>query len=315
MDLDQAARELIRALRGKRSQPAFSRRLGYRTNVVYTWESGRRWPTASETLRAASLSGVDLRSVFAHFYRTPPAWLESSDLSSPAFVAHLLRDQQGDTPITTVAARAGTNRYSVARWLSGAAEPRLPDFLRLVEATSLRVVDLLAAIVDPAHLPSIAETWIRREAQRSLAIDMPWALAVLRFLEVEEAPEATIAARLKLDPVEVDRCIGALSRAGLIQRIGDHWHPVAVDAVDTRRSPETARRLKGHWTQVGLDRLLAGSDGAFAYNLVSISHDQHRRLRELHDGYFQAVRAVVAEDAPPECVVLLNLHLVRLDGT
>jgi hypothetical protein len=86
-----------------------------------------------------------------------------------------------------------------------------------------------------------------------------------------------------------------------------------VEALDTRRSPETARRLKGFWAKVGLDRLEAGADGAFAYNLVSISTDQLRRLRELHDAYFQAVRALVAEDAPPECVALLNLQLVRLD--
>jgi DNA-binding transcriptional regulator YiaG len=59
MDLNVLASELIRALRGPRSQTAFSRRLGYRSNVVYTWEAGIRAPTASETLRAAARVGVE----------------------------------------------------------------------------------------------------------------------------------------------------------------------------------------------------------------------------------------------------------------
>lgn len=41
MDWDQLAAELVRALRGKTSQAQLSRRLGYRSNIVQRWESGR----------------------------------------------------------------------------------------------------------------------------------------------------------------------------------------------------------------------------------------------------------------------------------
>lgn len=50
--------ELVRALRGKRSQTAFSRRLGYRSNVIYGWESGRRWPSSSAFFAAARKTGI-----------------------------------------------------------------------------------------------------------------------------------------------------------------------------------------------------------------------------------------------------------------
>ena len=315
MDFDATAKELLRALRGDRSQAAFSRRLGYRANVVHAWEAGRRWPSASETFRVAGVAGIDRNAALGRFYRTPPAWLAEADLSSPAFVARFLQDQQGRVPAAAIARRAGINRYSVARWLAGDAEPRLPDFLRLVEATSLRLVDLLAALVDPGALPAIAATWARLDAQRRIAIDAPWAMAVLRCLEVSElgGDATTIADRLGLGRPEIDRCLDALRGAGLAARVEARWHPVAVDAVDTRRSPETARRLKGFWARVGADRVVSGSDGAFAYNLASVSMDQLRRLHRLHDEYFQAARAIVAEGSPPECVVLMNLQLLRLD--
>src|SRR5687767_8936747 len=121
MDFDQVARELLRALRGKRSQVMFSRRLGYRTNVAYSWESGRRWPTAAVALGAANRAKVDVPAAVRGFFRSAPPWLERLDPASSEGVAALLRDLRGQTPILDLARRSGRSRYAVARWLSGEA--------------------------------------------------------------------------------------------------------------------------------------------------------------------------------------------------
>jgi len=47
---DMLSRELVRQLRGSQSQPAFSKALGFTSNVVYTWESGRRYPVLCQDL-------------------------------------------------------------------------------------------------------------------------------------------------------------------------------------------------------------------------------------------------------------------------
>ena len=47
-------------MRGKRSQVALSRRLGYRGNVVAKWEGGSRSPTFGEMLRACARIGIDV---------------------------------------------------------------------------------------------------------------------------------------------------------------------------------------------------------------------------------------------------------------
>jgi DNA-binding transcriptional regulator YiaG len=44
MNYESLSSELVRALRGRRSQQAFSRRLGYSANVLYTWEKGGASP-------------------------------------------------------------------------------------------------------------------------------------------------------------------------------------------------------------------------------------------------------------------------------
>ena len=315
LDYVQASRELVRAIRGPRSQVALARRLGYRSNVVYMWESGRRWPTAAETFRAAAACRIDLRAALDGWYRTPPPWVAEVDLGTAAGVARFLQHELGTTPIVAVAARSGHNRYSVARWIRGTGEPRLPDFLRLVEATSLRVVDLLVRLVGPEGVPAAAASWAQREARRNAAIEEPWSQAVLRALDLpslRDAPDA-IADRLGIAPPIVERSLGILETAGQVRRVGDRLEPVPTEALDTRRTAESARRLKGFWAGVGTERLAAGEPGEFAYNLFTVSRSQLARLVEMHHAYWRAVRAVVAEDEPPEVVALLNLQLLRLD--
>ena len=65
--MEVVARQLIRAIRGHRSQEAFSRRLGYSSNPVADWEAGRRYPTAAETLRACRLAQIDVAAAFQRF--------------------------------------------------------------------------------------------------------------------------------------------------------------------------------------------------------------------------------------------------------
>ena len=50
---DSIAANLVRAVRGRRSQTNFSRLIGYRSNIARRWEVGACWPAASAFLCAA----------------------------------------------------------------------------------------------------------------------------------------------------------------------------------------------------------------------------------------------------------------------
>jgi DNA-binding phage protein len=317
MDFEQVARELLVALRGRRSQVAWSRRLGYRSNVAYAWESGRRFPTAAETLRACARTGIDTRAALGRFYGTAPAWLERLDPASPEAVAQLLEDLRGTASVTDLARRAGLGRSSVARWLGARTEPRLPDFLRVVEAASVRMVDLVATLVDPARVPSVAPLWERLEARRKSAFELPWTQAVLRALELADyrampAHEpGWIARRLGIPVEEEARCLEFLRAVGQVSWTGTHFRPETL-AVDTRPSPEIGRRLKAHWTTVAAERIARGDAGQFSYNVFTVSRADFERIRKAHLDYFHALRAIVAESEPAELVAVANVQLFAI---
>lgn len=319
MDTERIAAEFLRALRAHRSQVQWSRWLGYRSNVAYAWESGRRWPTAAETFRAAGRAGIDVREALRLFYGELPAHLEEVDPAEPASIAWLLRDLKGRGTVTELADRTGVSRFSASRWLAGRTQPRLPDFLAVVEGASVRLVDFLTSFVAPEQLPSIMPLYQRIEARRKGAFDAPWTQAVLRALELSDYTalpshrEGWIAERLRIPVEEERRCIAYMELSGQVKWTGTHWAQEVV-AVDTRRNPQIGRHLKGHWSSVARERIGRGSPGQFSYNVFSVSDADFERIREAHLAYFHALRAIVAESEPGERVAVANVQLFALDA-
>src|SRR6186997_1111939 len=83
IDYEALSADLLRALRGRRSQAAFSRRLRYRSNVARTWENRRRFPTAARMLEAAARVGIAPRAALGRFLSGDPPWLAQTDPATP----------------------------------------------------------------------------------------------------------------------------------------------------------------------------------------------------------------------------------------
>lgn len=319
MNFDRIASELLRAIRGKRSQLAFSRRLGYRSNIAARWEAGRCWPTAAGTLSALQRTGLDVRACLRAFFRIDRPWLTDLDPCTREGVAALLGDLRGNVSIVEVAHTAGFSRFSVARWLHGDAQPKLPEFLQLIEALSLRLLDFVGVFTDPSKLPSLNEAWARHNAARDAAFERPWSHAVLRALELEDYRQRSqhqssyLAQRLGIPAREVDRCLAVLDRAGQIARRGALWSPTDEGAIDLRSDTERLRNLKAFWLDVARQRLQDGVDGVFGFNVFACSQADLVALRELYLAYFHQMRSRIGQSTPSECVALFSTQLVQLD--
>ncbi|HTM44680.1 MAG TPA: DUF4423 domain-containing protein [Polyangiaceae bacterium] len=321
MDHCALTKQLIHALRGRRSQVALSRRLRYGSNVLYTWESGRRAPTAAHFFELCTRVGIDVPARMSAFLGGLPESLQRRHWSHPPTAAAFLTHLREGTTVVELARRVGKNRVSVARWLKGEAEPRLPDFLKLIDCSSLRLLDFLASFVSPELLPEARAKWRVLEAQRQVAYGLPWSHAVMRALELRSYralgrhTDGWLAEHLGISLAEERQCLRALADSQLITRRRGLWRVAQVLTVDTRQNPDAGRRLKEHWAEVGLGRLPlleANGEDLFSYNLFTVSEKDWQRLRELHIAYFQELRRVIEGSQPGERVGLANLQLFRL---
>jgi len=324
MDYERVAADMMRAVRGTRSQEAFARRVGCRANAIYTWEAARSFPTAARALRAAERAGIDVEASLLRFYARPPEWLTANKkLIAPSTVARLLDDLRGKTSIVALAQATERSRFAVARWLKGDAEPRLPDFLRVIEASSLRLLDFIACFVDPSTMPSVRDAYRDLEATRRAAYEAPFSHAFLRALELESyraraAHEPGWLARaLGLAREDEEASLALLLHSGQVVWDGQRYVPARVMTVDTRRDREAARRLRLFWSRTAVERLEHADqdrEASSAYNLFGVSHEDLKRIRELQRAYFREMRAIVAQSQPVETIALATFQLVQLSG-
>lgn len=320
MQTEQLASELLRALRGKRSQMAFSRRLGYSSNVCYSWETGRAFPTATRFFRIIERTVGAPEAKLSSFYGREKDWLRDADLTTPSGLVALLLDLRGRRRVAAIAERMGRGRFTVSRWFQGKAEPRLPELLQLVEALTLRSLDFIACFADPMEIPSAAAAWRSLESARRVAYDAPWSHAVLRALELESyrsLPQhipGWIAARVGITAEQEQDGLLHLEQAGQISMKDGRWRVRPLASVDTGARPDAARRLREYWTGQAVERLNRGAPGIYSYNLVSVSLDDLARIAAIHRSYFREIREVVSKSAPEQCVALITMNLVELGG-
>lgn len=306
--------ELVRALRGRRSQPALSRRLGYRSNVVYTWESGRREPSASELFRIVAATRREPRDALAGF----PVDLRQVDLRTPEGVRALIEQLRGGAKITDLATRCGVSRYTASRWLSGATEPRASELLAILEALTARLVDFVVGLVGPRAIPAIEARWRELEARRRVAFTHPWSQAILRQLECTaygELPrhrEGWLARRLGVTRDEERACLRALEDAGLVRWSGTRYAATPATLDTTLATAEQRADLKRHWADVGRARIGRDDQGLYSWAVVSLSRADYERLRALHVQYLQAMRQLVEASSPSEVVAVANVQLFTL---
>ncbi len=311
--MDLVARQLVRAIRGARSQEAFSRRLGYTSNPVADWEAGRRFPTAAESLRACSVAGIDVPAAFSAF--SPEEAEALVDLTDEA-VAAWLAALRGNTSLKELADRVDASRYAVARWIAGTTRPRLPDFLRLVDALTDRLSDLLAHLVNIEDIPAMLEAHHQRLASRRVAFDEPWVALVMCVLETEAYQSLPrhrpgwIAERLGIDAAVEARCLARLEDAGLVVEREGRYATLEPLTVDARADPGGTQQLKAHWASLGATRAVAPREADMvSYNVFAVSRRDLERIREAHVRYFMEVRSIVSDSAP-EVAALVNIQLL-----
>lgn len=311
--MELEASQFLRAIRGTRSQIAFARRLGYKANPITDWERGRRFPTAKEAFRAAKIAKIDVETAFASFHpvKAPSLDVSGYDLSP------WLRELSGATPIGELAKRSGFSRFSVSRWLSGRAQPRLPVFFRLVDTITGRLPDLIAKLVNIDMVPALKQRYLLSESAKKIAFEEPWTEAVLRVMETQDYQRLShhqpgwIAQKLDIDEQEESRCIALLEAAQVIRRYNDRFVDIGYRTVDTRVDRKVTQALKQHWSNVAAQRIsLAKEEDIFAYNVLSVSGPDLERIRKLVRSTYREIRSIVAASDPADSVALVNLQLV-----
>ena len=312
------ASEFLRALRGSRSQIALARRLGYSGNPITDWENGRRYPKLSQVWRIAVLLK---RPITESLKFLGNDLLEESCRKFPG--PSIFLALKGSTPFGVWAEQSGFSRFTLSRWCHGEGEPRLPEFLQLLERSGRRHIDWMNSIVSIENIPSLSTEYGRVVQARSLAFEKPLTELLLRavecraYLALQAHDEDWLARFLGVSKDVITALISALSDASLIEKRGNHFVVIGELHVDMKSEPQRSKQHRKYWADFAAMRHpIDKSDDWFAYNVMSLNRTAAERVEKRLRDAFREVRTIVAnqelsQEELPEEVKLLTIQLSR----
>lgn len=309
------AQELVKALRGRATQGALSRRLGFKTNVVYRWEAGLREATADDLLTLLRLRVEQVEGKLWTFAQGS----DGINVTTSEFSwADWLRTLRGEQPVTEIAEELNISPQAVRRIFRGDTDPPLSRLLQMIECLSNRILGFIELMTDPAQLKSLKGVRALEEAQLAITFEHLHAESIIACLETEAYAalpthsNAWLAGRLDLPLQSVETTIEALVAARGIRIQGGKFKTQHRRMVNTQaRSKTESRRLARHWTQVIMDR--PEETTRSAYVVFSCDQETVDDIGRIMTEALYQVIARVAKTKTVDRVSAITVNMTRLD--
>jgi transcriptional regulator with XRE-family HTH domain len=317
-DWNAVSQQMIRALRGRLSQRAASRRLHFSSNPVSEWEAGRRQPTAVQMFELARVMGADVKGTLAAFHRASAGALGEQEIPDARALARWLTVLRVGTSIKTLAQRSGLSRFTISRMLRGESSFRLSPFLALLHAITIRADDLIGELVPLSAVPALAVNH-DRQAILQIGFDEPWSTALLRLMETEPYRRLKahqpgwLARRLRISAEAESRIVQRLLDAGILSRVGKRLVPHLPESVSLKTGSEKSRRHKMHYARVVEDRIAddLGTEDLAKSTIISVSAPDYEKIKAILVKGHREVRAIARSTPQEEIAALVGLSLIQ----
>lgn len=318
-DPDRVTLEVVRALRAGRSQRALSMRLGFSSNMLYRWESGRRTPRTEQVFALARKVGVDPAEALARLHASATATARVHPVDSPAFVTTWLVEACAAFPVADIAAAADLSRQSLGRLLRGETSATFSDFLAIVQVTTRMAGDFVGGLVDPTQVPSLAAHLALVARQRDCALHHPWMPGLMllldhpRYVALPAHDDAWVAHALGIATDDVAAGVAAFETARLVRWEGAHLVRAGARHVMTmgRQSMAVYQATNTHYADLASRRIADGT-GMMSY---TVFHCADEAVRDMADALYGGLRTAFnrAMASGHERVGLMTVQVVPLD--
>lgn len=309
----QIVSELIRALRGRRSQSQLSRRLGFSYNQVSRWESGERAIRWKDFVELCAACGQPLGKNVLLLGGEPARPADHSAIFTALF---------DTSDPAELSARAGVSRHVARLWLDPEKSVDLEDVLRVAEGRGRSPAVFLANFL-PAEqtIPCLAEqmTRVRKAAHYcsrhpSLGV-VSLFLSLKTYRDLPRHVPGFVAEHLGLTIDEEKFLLSLLVELDIIRYEADKWVHNSVGYLELCPRWPDVRKAMDHWSGIGMKKLHSYQDwprhDRFRYLTVGVTEKTQGDIdRILQKAMLEIVELVGsgAEERQDDkvCVVLVQ---------
>lgn len=314
LNFKELAQELLRSLRGTKSQAYVNKKLGFTGNQVYRWEKGLRHIDWSDFVKVCRVQNVDLLKIFqVHF-----GYKEKS-VDGALLVQYFV----GNLPMKEAVQTTGFSRSVLTKWMKGATSPQLHHILQLIEFPNQLLLNFLREVVGTYKFQSLEKYENHIQKLKDFYYAEPMLVGITAFLETScfETKKEFVAAMAQTFQTSEEHIEGLLKRMVQLGLLEDtkSVSRVKTRSTDTRGSFEGSVNLRKYWYRYTL-RVLEKlqpqeTNHLFPFVVFCVSEKADKQLREAHYQYLARLRAIAEEDTGDKTVVrAITMSDVALNG-
>ncbi len=313
------AQDLLRGLRGRRSQQFLNRRLNFRSNQVHKWETGQNqisWEMFIHVCTVRSVA-IDRLLLNAFLFHSPP---ERIDL----LLQHLLPKAE----LKTHASSLGVSPQTLRRWYKGESDLGLATILQIfsllpgqAENFVIRLCEA-ATCLPPEQLQSWPGSPLEILFRHPIAGALTAALELDEYISQTSHPTGWLAQKLGSTEDEIESALHALQEVGAIRQAGIHYASENLTIDTSGANPSSRLRLRGYWFDrfvraIGLRKLSLAGRSQLTYFVHALSEDGRHEIKGLLQAFYRDVDRVIRKDRVKKksSVCYVGIDLIDLSET
>jgi|GEM_PF-3467194 len=313
-------KELLKRLRGERSQEVLNRKFGFTFNQIYRWESGVTKMSWNEFTQFCHYLDIPLEKITTSLITGLP---EEAPISSPNLIRQLL----GNMGIEKFATRYKLSRKAVSKWLSGDSTPNLEQVLFLFHNHAGQLVKWLDKLVGSEHLPSMKQTILRLRIREAVTYKYPEVSLILNYLQTKPFLTQThyrpgaLAKKFGLTVEQEEEIMQGLLQSGTIVPHKESFRVGRYDVFRINATPEQMALRYTRYLQLFQEALKRGelkSPPNYFYHMVFPGNQkQLTQLKNFLRHQTAEFSMQIADEADIENfdkVMVYVVSLVQVDG-
>lgn len=317
MTIPKLTAEMIRNIRGTKSQSFVNQRLSFKSNQIHRWETGQRNISWLNFVKLCKIRKIPLAPVLWNtiLYDYP---IERTDL----LVNHLVL---GHTT-KQVSRTLDLNYHRVRRWQLMKTEPDLIDVLSLMSLLPGQLENFIIRLCEAGAFAVPKSLVVHSLNPTSVIFRHPIAGALTAVLELDDYQNrdrhssAEIARLLQTPISEIEECLKALLNSGMVKIDKNGlYKPVEVNIDTSGLDSKNRARLRAFWFERFARQLQSGDlnfsgPSKLSYLLHAVSEAGYTELVEQLRIFYRNVDKIVKLDQrrPKTGVYYVGIDIIKL---
>lgn len=308
VDFSLVSRQIIKTIRGAKSQAWVNQRLGAGSNLVHRWENDHAKTSWDDFLKFCSVFKIDVAQSLLSYFRYDG---DTSDM--PSFFSHLFSTKK----LKDIEASTGISATKLRRLKAGKTITNLSDFLEII--FGLDKQDSLAFMYDLTKnksIPALDEINKQRERVANAYLKNPHFGLILVCLTMPSYKslsfhQDSFLSKISGVPIkEVNDILKFSLENGLVEKNGKLFK-IGDFRISDRGNPKDMIATRKFWIKRAIDKIDTRSKhDAFGSIVFSTSQKARKDIIALYLRFFEDLKKIVDTDkAKDRLPIVLNFQM------